>query len=121
VLSASLSAADVQAVAMGEAFVGIVHPCKVYNFLAVERPFVFIGPARGHVPDLIRDAGLADHASAFRHGESSALAADLRCRAASPPLAWPTSDRFARWTEAAVVEEILRLVENPNFKRAGDF
>ena len=93
-LSASLSAADVQAVTMGEAFIGIVHPCKVYNFLATERPFVFIGPARGHVPDLIRDAGLSDYASSFRHGESRELAEDLRRRAANPTPAWPPADRF---------------------------
>src|SRR6185503_3701056 len=30
-LSASLSAADVHVVVMGEPFVGLVHPCKVYN------------------------------------------------------------------------------------------
>ena len=112
-LSASLSAADVQVAAMGEAYVGIVHPCKVYNFLAVERPFVFIGPARGHVPDLIREAGLGDIATTFRHGESAALAGDIRRRAASPVPTWPPSDRFARWTESAVVEKIVGLIEKP--------
>jgi len=112
-LPASLSAADVQVVVMGEAYLGIVHPSKVYNILAVERPFVFIGPARGHVLDLIRDAGLNDHASAFRHGESAALAADLRRRAATPPTAWPPSDRFTPWTEAAAVEKIVALIEKP--------
>ncbi len=116
-LSASLSAADVQTVAMGEAFVGIVHPCKVYNFLAVERPFVFIGPARGHVPDLILEAGLEGVASAFHHGESTALAADLRRRASAPPSTWPASDRLARWTEAAVVEKIVSLIETPGAAR----
>src|SRR5262249_9204014 len=30
-LSASLSAADLHLVVMGDAFVGLVHPCKIYN------------------------------------------------------------------------------------------
>ena len=30
-LSASLSAADLQVAVMGEKFVGIVHPCKIYK------------------------------------------------------------------------------------------
>src|SRR4029079_11338516 len=34
-LSAVLSAADLHVVAMGEAFPGIVHPCKVYNILTI--------------------------------------------------------------------------------------
>src|SRR4029079_2529450 len=34
-LPASLSAADLHAVVMGNEFVGIVHPSKVYNILAV--------------------------------------------------------------------------------------
>lgn len=110
-LSASLSAADVQVAAMGETFVGIVHPCKVYNILAVERPFVFIGPARGHVPDLIQEAGLGGLATTFRHGESRALAEDIRRRAASPLPSWPPNDRFARWTEIAISEEIVGIIE----------
>jgi len=116
-LSASLSAADAQVVAMGDAFVGIVHPCKVYNFLAVERPFIFVGPARGHVPDLIREAGLERLTVSVRHGESRALAEELRlladASAAGTIPAWPPEGRVARWTEAAVVEKLVSLVETP--------
>jgi len=36
-LAASLSAADAHAVVMGEAMLGLVHPCKIYNILAVAR------------------------------------------------------------------------------------
>ena len=34
-LAGSLSAADLQVVLLGDPFVGIVHPCKIYNMLAV--------------------------------------------------------------------------------------
>ncbi|MCE0523268.1 MAG: glycosyltransferase family 4 protein [Methylacidiphilales bacterium] len=119
-LSASLSAADVQVVVMGDAYVGIVHPCKVYNFLAAERPFVYIGPERSHVADLIREAGLEEMTASFRQGESRALAEELLRRAvekaAGRALIWPPKERLARWTEPAVVEKIIFLLENPRVK-----
>ena len=51
-LSSSLSAADLHAVVMGDAFVGIVHPSKVYNIMCVGAPILYIGPATSHVTDL---------------------------------------------------------------------
>ena len=51
-LSASLSAADLHVVVMGNEFVGIVHPSKVYNILAVGSPFLYIGPAETHVSEI---------------------------------------------------------------------
>jgi hypothetical protein len=51
-LSASLSSADMHAVVMGDAFVGIVHPCKIYNVLLLGIPVLYVGPAEGHIPDL---------------------------------------------------------------------
>ncbi|MGA9131867.1 MAG: glycosyltransferase family 4 protein, partial [Candidatus Sulfotelmatobacter sp.] len=43
-LAGSLSAADLHVVVMGDKYVGIVHPCKIYNVLAVKKPFLYIGP-----------------------------------------------------------------------------
>ncbi len=51
-LSASLSAADLHVVVMGDAFVGIVHPCKIYNILRLGIPFLYIGPPVSHVTEL---------------------------------------------------------------------
>jgi glycosyltransferase involved in cell wall biosynthesis len=52
-LSGSLSAADLHVVVMGDQYVGIVHPCKIYNVLAVEKPFLYIGPGESHVTDIV--------------------------------------------------------------------
>ena len=49
----SLSAADVHLVTLGDAVVGIVHPCKVYGAMAVARPILLIGPDQSHVGDLL--------------------------------------------------------------------
>ncbi|MFW6061083.1 MAG: glycosyltransferase family 4 protein [Phycisphaeraceae bacterium] len=71
----SLSAADVHLVAMGEAMVGIVHPCKVYGAMAVARPVLLLGPARCHAGQLI-----ASHEIGWRvdHGDVDGAVAVLR-------------------------------------------
>ena len=51
-LAASLSAADLHVVVMGDRFVGIVHPCKVYNIMSVGAPTLYIGPTPSHVTDI---------------------------------------------------------------------
>lgn len=51
-LSHSLSAADLHVVVMGDEFVGIVHPCKIYNIMAVGAPALYIGPQPSHISDL---------------------------------------------------------------------
>jgi hypothetical protein len=56
-LSASLSAADLHVVVMGEPFVGIIHPCKIYNILAVAAPVLLIGPEASHAGKILRDTG----------------------------------------------------------------
>ncbi len=48
-----LSAADLHVVVMGDAFVGIVHPSKIYNIMSVGRPILYIGPETSHVTDLV--------------------------------------------------------------------
>jgi hypothetical protein len=52
-LAGSLSAADLHVVVMGEAFVGLVHPCKIYNILSVAAPVLYIGPQPSHVSDIM--------------------------------------------------------------------
>jgi glycosyltransferase involved in cell wall biosynthesis len=51
-LAGSLSAADLHVVVMGNEFVGIVHPCKVYNIMSVGAPTLYIGPTPSHVTDI---------------------------------------------------------------------
>jgi glycosyltransferase involved in cell wall biosynthesis len=52
-LADTLAAADVQVVAMGDAMVGCVHPCKVYGALAAARPVLYLGPAESHVGEIV--------------------------------------------------------------------
>ncbi|HYK21061.1 MAG TPA: glycosyltransferase family 4 protein [Pyrinomonadaceae bacterium] len=56
-LSGSLSAADLHVVVMGDEFVGIVHPCKVYNVMSIGAPVLYIGPQPSHVTDIASREG----------------------------------------------------------------
>jgi colanic acid biosynthesis glycosyl transferase WcaI len=64
-----LSAADLHVIVMGEAFPGIVHPCKIYNILTIGTPFLYLGPKQSHMGDII--AGLGESGSAMQadHGQ----------------------------------------------------
>jgi len=73
-LSASLSAADLHAVVMGDPFVGIVHPCKIYNVMAIGAPVLYIGPPESHITDL----GVVDWLSTERHGDLDGTVRHIR-------------------------------------------
>lgn len=49
----SLSAADVHLVSMGDAMVGIVHPCKFYGAMALGKPILLTGPRNCHIAEVI--------------------------------------------------------------------
>jgi hypothetical protein len=72
-LAASLSAADMHVVVMGDPFVGIVHPSKIYNILAIGTPVLYVGPARSHVTDLFQHLHPAPHLYSARHGDAGAV------------------------------------------------
>jgi putative colanic acid biosynthesis glycosyltransferase WcaI len=87
-LSASLSAADLHLVVMGDPFVGIVHPCKVYNIRQLGIPFLYIGPEPSHVTELAP-------AARFPHGDVEGVVRFLSRIAAGPMPARPISARNA--------------------------
>lgn len=84
-LAGSLSAADLHLVVMGDPFVGIVHPCKIYNILALGSPFLFVGPAECHVTDLAARVA-PGYARLARHGDVAGVVSHIREAAARGPL-----------------------------------
>jgi len=72
-LSASLSAADMHVIVMGESFPGIVHPSKIYNILAIGSPFLYIGPPSSHVTDIVEQLPDRNAAKLARHGETARI------------------------------------------------
>ena len=97
-LAASLSGADLHVVVMGDKYVGIVHPCKIYNVLAANRAFLYIGPTESHVQDIVRQAGPGAYAAA--HGDVEGVVANIlqamRCRTTTSPGTAELGKRFSR-------------------------
>jgi hypothetical protein len=79
-----LGAADLHIVAMGDAFVGLVHPCKVYNLLSLGLPWVGIGPKNCHLADLLGELGRDSGCELLGGDDSAALARLIQERAAKP-------------------------------------
>lgn len=76
-LSASLSAADLHVVVMGDAFAGMVHPCKIYNVLSIGSPFLYIGPDQSHVIDIVTHLGANDSARVAKHGDVERVVSEI--------------------------------------------
>ena len=66
-LSASLSAADLHVVVMGDPLVGIVHTCKIYNIMCIGAPVLYVGPSESHVMDIAAGNGIP--LAAANHGD----------------------------------------------------
>jgi len=77
-LSASLSAADLHVVVMGEPFVGVVHPCKIYNILTVAAPVLYIGPAPSHVTEILANANGKPVSATVGHGDTERVFREIQ-------------------------------------------
>ncbi|MBN1568189.1 MAG: glycosyltransferase family 4 protein [Acidobacteria bacterium] len=73
-LSDALSSADLHVAVMGNPFTGIVHPCKIYNILTIGSPFLYIGPEKSHIEDMIRQMGDFSSIYSARHGDVNSVA-----------------------------------------------
>jgi len=74
-LGESLAAADVHLVVMGEAMVGIVHPCKIYGAMAANRPVLAIAPDHSHISDIMENQEIGFR---LRHGDISGVVQAIR-------------------------------------------
>ena len=79
-LSGSLSAADLQLVVLGNPMAGLVHPCKIYNVMAVGIPVLFVGPSQSHVGDISR-AAQALPVTLIEHGDVAGAVARIQSMA----------------------------------------
>jgi len=112
-LSGSLSAADLHVVVMGNAFVGLVHPCKIYNNLAVGAPVIYIGPKPSHVTEIMDRLGDEYPCIRVTHGEADILAnqiQDLRQRLANHPR--PSSATVAaEYSKGVLMPSLIAVLE----------
>lgn len=103
-LSALLSAADLHTVVMGNPFVGIIHPSKVYNIRALGIPYLYIGPFESHIAEL-------SPTFTARHGDVDMVAEHIRTAADQQK---PNVDRFAAPapSRAAMLGRMMSLLED---------
>jgi colanic acid biosynthesis glycosyl transferase WcaI len=112
-LAACLSAADLQVVVMGDDFVGIVHPCKLYNILTIGTPFLYIGPQESHISEIAAQSGGAYRTYSARHGDVDRVAACvLEEMRAAPDLEPRRVPRIAEsFSRRALLPRLVRLLE----------
>ncbi len=111
-LSASLSAADLHVVVMGDLFRGIVHPCKIYNILEIASPVLYIGPAASHVVDVI--SKLEDQAliCSARHGDVEAVSNYIVARSGELGRRLTAATTLATsFSRESLLPEMLRVIE----------
>jgi glycosyltransferase involved in cell wall biosynthesis len=113
-LAASLSAADLHTIVLGEEFVGIVHPCKIYNIMAVGAPFLYIGPDESHVTDIAQQAkGCQFYLT--RHGDVEGVVASILDAARMEEkrrIRSPWEIHAVRFSKQALLPRMIRLIES---------
>ena len=112
-LSGSLSAADAHAVVMGDAMLGLVHPCKIYNILAVGAPVIYIGPKPSHVTEVLDQIGGDYPAIRVAHGAADILTEqiqDLQRKTAGSRRSLPT-EVTAAFSKAVLLPELIAALE----------
>jgi colanic acid biosynthesis glycosyl transferase WcaI len=113
-LAGALSAADLHLVVMGNLFVGLVHPCKIYNILRVGSPLLYIGPRPSHISEILDELNLQPHCAGAEHGQVEQViqhilelkqATALRDGGIDLPLA-------ERFSKAALLPRMVALLES---------
>ena len=111
-LSASLSAADLHAVVMGNEFAGIVHPCKIYNVMSVGARTLYIGPSESHITDIAAETSNREFLVA-QHGESEKVTT-LIAKAADERRQQPiesVTKKAREFSQHALLPEMVELLE----------
>jgi colanic acid biosynthesis glycosyl transferase WcaI len=103
---------------MGDPYVGIIHPCKIYNILAVNRSILYIGPDKSHVSEVIRNVTV--RAYSCRTGDADAVESSI-LRAFAQPIvnAGIPLDYAKRFSKERLLPQLISAIErDPNTANA---
>jgi len=110
-LSAALSAADLHVVVMGNPFVGIVHPCKIYNIMSVGIPVLYIGPSESPIADLLHPGSSVAWAYLARNGEVESVVERILAASRRGPTRSEAETQIARrFTQEELIPRMTGLV-----------
>jgi glycosyltransferase involved in cell wall biosynthesis len=108
-LSASLSAADLHLVVMGDGLVGMVHPCKIYNVLRVGAPLMYIGPRPSPVFEIVSEI---PGSGSIDHGDSQGLVRHIeRMLSHRNGLPDPTPSLAAQFSKKRLLPGLIAKLE----------
>ena len=111
-LRASLSAADLHVVTMGDDYVGIVHPCKIYNVLAVGTPVLYIGPEVSHISVILQALPHKGSARMVQHGAVADAVRHIREEAACHFGACQPSTLVRQFSQDVILPNMLAVLES---------
>jgi len=99
---------------MGNEFVGIVHPSKLYNILTVGSPFLYIGPKDTHISEIAAKTN-GEHVSyTALHGDVDAVVNNI-LRAAQERGAEfdrPVPHLASTFSKEALLPRMIELLES---------
>ena len=112
-LAASLSAADLHVVVMGEAFVGVVHPCKIYNILATGIPFLCIGPKPSHLSEILDSLPANSRCVWAKHGDVDGIVRQIQAASQAGGRSEDNSfkDAAARFGKESLLPKLVDQLE----------
>lgn len=116
-LAASLSAADLHVVLMGAPFVGLVHPCKLYNILRVGAPLLYLGPRPSHVTDALHGS---DYPWRWApHGDIETVVDHIRYFAGRAAAGHKTRlpGHGTQFTKHRLLPKLIQVIESAGFLR----
>jgi colanic acid biosynthesis glycosyl transferase WcaI len=111
-LSASLSSADLHLTVLGDGFVGLVHPCKVYNVLRVGTPVVYIGPIPSPISELLAKVDGQVPSGCVNHGDVDGLVREIWRIRKLPAAARAPLPAATHSSQTELVLSFIALVEN---------
>jgi glycosyltransferase involved in cell wall biosynthesis len=110
-LAGSLSAADLHVVVMGDPFVGLVHPCKIYNILNVASPVLYLGPRPSHITEILDTLGHQHLWTAASHGDTGHLVTQIQwAKAQSPAMPRRIPPAAAHYSRANLLPGLVKEI-----------
>ncbi|HWE52285.1 MAG TPA: glycosyltransferase family 4 protein [Bryobacteraceae bacterium] len=111
-LGASLSAADLHLVTMGDSMVGIVHPCKIYSILTLGVPFLHIGPGENHLSEIAKSLGTPGASYHARHGDIDGVVnAIVEAASRNPGTVEELRRASAPFSQGVLIPKFIRILE----------
>lgn len=108
-LAGVLSAADLHVAVMGDAFVGIVHPSKIYNILTIGAPLLYLGPENSSIVDIARQAVELAFYDA-RHGDIDRVVSQIRA-ASAVQRDRNVAEKNSRFSRSNLLPKFIELLE----------